>query len=185
MSLSRSLFLLGPSLLLGSALLLTACSEVREDLGLGRNAPDEFAVVERPPLAMPPDFGLRPPRPGAPRPQAVDTSERASAALFSGDTSAQTKNASEGEKALLSAAGAAKADANIRDIVDRESAQKVVASPHLVQQLLDWHDEKKPATTVDATAEAARIKKAQEANQPVTTGATPVIEKQTSGWLGL
>jgi hypothetical protein len=180
MSLSRSFIFFGVA-----ALFLTACGEIREDLGLGRNPPDEFAVVERPPLSMPPDFGLRPPRPGAARPQAVDTDEQASAALFGGKAPSQAQAPSEGEKALLDASGAAKVDPNIRDVVDRESAQKVIASPHLVQRLVDWSKDKDPSTTVDAAAEAERIKKAQEDNQPVTSGATPVIEKQKSGWLGL
>ena len=180
MSLSRSLVLISLS-----ALLLSACGEVREDLGLGRNPPDEFAVVERPPLAMPPDYGLRPPRPGAPRPQAVDPSVKANEALFSGTQAAQTSAPSDAEKALLGNAGAAKLDPNIRETVDRESAQKVVASPHLVERLTDWKDNQKPNTVVDAPAEAARIKQDQENNQPVNAGSTPVIEKQTSGWLGL
>ncbi|MDR3424526.1 MAG: DUF3035 domain-containing protein [Alphaproteobacteria bacterium] len=180
MPLSRKLLLLGVSVLL-----LAACGETREDLGLGRSSPDEFAVVERPPLSMPPDFGLRPPRPGEPRPQAIDTDKQASAALFNGAAPAQESAPSDAEKALLTAAGVSKADSDIRETVDRESAQKVVASPHLVDRLLHWSDDQKPATTVDAAAEAERIKKAKEDNKPVTEGATPVIEKTTSGWLGL
>jgi hypothetical protein len=179
MTSSRSLIMLGLS-----ALLLSACGGVREDLGLGRNAPDEFAVVERPPLALPPDYGLRPPRPGAPRPQNVDTQQQASDALFSGNAPSAASAASDGEKALLTAAGTAKADPNIRDTVDREASQKVVASPHLVERLMG-SDNQKGATTVDAPAEAERLKKDQMSNQPSTQGATPVIEKQQSGWLGL
>jgi hypothetical protein len=180
MSLSRSFLFLGIA-----TLFLAACGEVREDLGLGRNPPDEFAVVERPPLSMPPDFSLRPPRPGASRPQAVDTDQQASAAVFGDKASLRAQEPSVGEKALLESTGAAKADPGIREIVDRESAQKVIASPHLVQRLIDWTDRENPVTTVDAAAEAERIKTAKENNQPVTSGATPVIEKQTSGWLGL
>jgi hypothetical protein len=180
MSLSRSIFLLGVA-----ALFLTACGEVRESLGLGRNPPDEFAVVERPPLSMPPDFGLRPPRPGAPRPQDVGTDQQAQAALFGAKSSSGAKAPSVGEKAILEASGASKVDPNIREVVDRESAQRVVASPHLVQRLLDWNGDRRSGTIVDAGAESERIKKAQESDQPVNTGATPVIEKQKSGWLGL
>ena len=176
---SRSFLLLSLTVLL-----VSACGEVREDLGLGRNPPDEFAVVERAPLSLPPDYGLRPPRPGAPRPQSVDTTQRASETLFNGQAPVQANAPSEGEKALLAATGAAKANPDIRDVVDRESSQKVVASPHLIQRLLDNSNEK-PATTVDAVAESERIKKAQENNQPITQGATPVIEKQDTGWLGL
>jgi hypothetical protein len=52
---------------------------------------------------------------------------------------------------------------------------------------MDWQkgDNEKPATVVDPEAEADRIKNAQEQNQPINGGATPVIEKQTKGWLDL
>jgi hypothetical protein len=180
MSLGRSLLLLGVA-----AVGLTACGEMREDLGLGRNMPDEFAVVDRAPLSMPPDFALRPPRPGAARPQEVATDRQASAALFGNEAAGKEADASEAEKALLEASGAAKADPAIRDTVDRESAQKVVASDHLIQQLLDWGKSEKQATTVDAVAEAERIKKNKETDQPITAGGTPVIEKKKTGWLGL
>ncbi|MFA5041817.1 MAG: DUF3035 domain-containing protein [Bdellovibrionales bacterium] len=179
MSRSRSYVLLGIAMLL-----LAACGELRQDLGLGRNPPDEFAVVDRPPLSMPPDYGLRPPRPGAARPQVVDTDQQAKTALF-GETAPQGKELSATEKALLENSGASKADPNIREIVDRESTQKAVASPHLVRRLLDWSGDNGTGTVVDAKAEADRIKKAKENNQSVTSGATPVIEKQKSGWLGL
>ena len=180
MSLARSLFLLGLT-----AVALSACGELRQDLGLGRTPPDEFAVVERPSLAMPPDFGLRPPRPGAARPQSVDTAKQAKDVLFSGAAAAPSSDMSESEKALLATSGAAKADPSIRNTVDRESSQKVEASPHLVDQLMSVGSDKDAGVTVDAEAEAARIKKAKEDNQPVTQGSTPVIEKQKSGWLGL
>lgn len=51
-----------------SAALLSACSgsDVRSTLGLNRSAPDEFKVVSRPPLSVPPEFNLLPPDPGAP-----------------------------------------------------------------------------------------------------------------------
>ncbi len=180
MSFIRSIVLFG-----GAALLLAACGELREDLGLGRNPPDEFAVVERPPLSMPPDFALRPPRPGAPRPQSVDTARQASDVLFSGASGAETNEASASEKALLEASGASKVEPNIRDLVDRDASQKVSASPHLIARLLGKESDEKPATTVDPAAEAERLHKAKEEGKPLNSGATPVIEKQESGWLGL
>lgn len=164
-------------------ILAAGCSETRQDLGLGRNPPDEFAVVERPPLSMPPDYTLRPPRPGVARPQSVDTSQEASAALFNGNAPAPSTTMSDGEKALLTATGASKADPNIRDVVDHEASQRVEASPHLVQRLLDTSSDAQPGVTVDPVAEAARIKQAQDNNQPINQGATPVIEKQKSSWL--
>ena len=36
----------------------TNCSSVRESAGVSRKSPDEFTVIENPPLVIPPDFGL-------------------------------------------------------------------------------------------------------------------------------
>jgi hypothetical protein len=57
--------------------LLSGCSDLRVALGMERVGPDEFAIESRAPLTIPPDFDLRPPAPGAPRPQEVTASERA------------------------------------------------------------------------------------------------------------
>lgn len=50
-------------------------------MGLSPSAPDEFAVESRAPLTIPPEFDLRPPQPGAPRPQEVSAAERARKAI--------------------------------------------------------------------------------------------------------
>ena len=44
---------------------------------MSKRAPDEFAVVRRAPLIVPPDFDLRPPDPGAPRPNIGTTADQA------------------------------------------------------------------------------------------------------------
>lgn len=67
-------------------LLLTACSggDVGDTLGLNKQAPDEFVVVSRPPLVVPPDFDLAPPRPGEESPHAVSTEQQARKLLLGG-----------------------------------------------------------------------------------------------------
>jgi len=50
-------------------LLISGCTDLKKAIGLEKSAPDEFAVESRAPLEMPPDFDLRPPQPGASRPQ--------------------------------------------------------------------------------------------------------------------
>jgi hypothetical protein len=176
-----------PLALFSILLALAACGNVRDDLGLGRASPDEFAVVDRAPLSMPPDYTLRPPKPGAPRPQEVDLTQRANDIVFGGDAGATEKSHDESgsEMALLNNAGVAKADPNIRTIVDREAAQKVVGDEHLVEDLLWWKKKGPDTPIVDAPAEAARIKDAQAKGQPLNQSATPVIERQKTGWLGL
>jgi hypothetical protein len=178
----------------GAALLLSAplagCSGFADTLGLGRNAPDEFAVVDRPPLAMPPDFDLRPPKPGAARPQEVSQTDRASTMLFGANAKPSSAPSgapagSDAEKALLETSGAAKADPAIRETIDREAAQRVSGTGHLVDNLLWWKPDAPQGTIVDAPAEAARIRDAKEKGESPDQGATPIIERDKGGWLGL
>ena len=44
-----------------SSLFIVSCSKVRESAGVNRKSMDEFAVIENPPLIIPPDFNLLPP----------------------------------------------------------------------------------------------------------------------------
>jgi hypothetical protein len=60
-----------------SLILLSGCGDFRRAIGMDRVGPDEFAVESRAPLTIPPEFDLRPPQPGAPRPQDVTAAERA------------------------------------------------------------------------------------------------------------
>jgi hypothetical protein len=57
--------------------LLSGCSDFRQMVGLDQPMPDEFAVESRAPLTIPPDFDLRPPEPGAPRPQEKTAEQQA------------------------------------------------------------------------------------------------------------
>ena len=66
--------------------------------------PDEFTVVGRAPLVIPPESDLRPPRPGEPRPQEIDPANRAMRALFPGGTKTPPKP-SGSEQALLDQLG--------------------------------------------------------------------------------
>ena len=71
--LSTSIFKV--ALLGGLAFAVSGCESTRETFGLNKTAPDEFQVVSRAPLSLPPDFTLRVPDPGAPRPQTGTTTE--------------------------------------------------------------------------------------------------------------
>ena len=76
----RGLFLLAVASLC-SMPLLSGCDSIRQMVGLDRRGPDEFAVESRAPLTIPPDFELRPPAPGASRPQEVSAAEKARKAI--------------------------------------------------------------------------------------------------------
>ena len=54
---------------IGLMILLTGCSSARDIVGLSKQSPDEFEVVTRAPLSLPPDYGLRVPVPNISRNQ--------------------------------------------------------------------------------------------------------------------
>jgi len=73
----RALLALPICCLAGGALLTAGCGDLKKAIGLDRTPPDEFAVESRAPLTMPPDFNLRPPQPGADRPQEKSSGQQA------------------------------------------------------------------------------------------------------------
>src|SRR5215831_12282621 len=64
-----------------ATLALDGCAEFKQVIGLEPTMPDEFAVESNPPLVIPPEFNLRPPTPGAPRPQDVSMTKQAEAVI--------------------------------------------------------------------------------------------------------
>ena len=58
---------------------LSGCTFLSDAVGLGKHPPDEFQVVTHPPLEMPPNTDLAPPKPGAPRPQEESAAQLAEA----------------------------------------------------------------------------------------------------------
>lgn len=174
-----------PLVLLVLATTLAGCNgDVRRQLGLDRAGPDAFAVVSRAPLEMPPDFGLRPPQPGAGRPNEVAPRDQARGALFGDNRQSNAfANRSSTEANLLKSAGADRADPNIRDVINREAKQTAEESRTLVDSLIFWRDPTPPGTVVDAPAEAARLGKNATMGDAPTTGTTPVITRKSRGIL--
>ena len=165
-------------LLILCVLPLVACSGAREQLGIDRKAPDEFAVIKRAPLALPPDYRLRPPEPGAPRPQEQATSQQARQAVF-GSTGSPQKQVTDAEGALLQQAGANYADPDIRRKVNAESKDLRDDNKPVVDKLLDvtgLGDDEVPASVVDPAKELERIQKNTTEGKPINEGETPTIE---------
>jgi hypothetical protein len=191
-------------MVLAGSLALVGCGDsTKRALGLTKTAPDEFAVVSRAPLSQPPDYGLRPPRPGAPSLARATPTQEAKATLFgdgqgiagsnpafasrpAGSPNAAPRlsvsTTTTGESALLAKAGAGNADPNIRTEIDRESAVLAVANQNFIQKLLDFSPET-TAETVDASAESRRLRENEALGKPVTTGETPTIERREGGLL--
>lgn len=185
-------------LLFGAALVLSSCGDTaKQALGLTRTSPDEFAVVKSAPLSQPPDFKLRPPRPGAERPGIASPREQARQAIFRGEepnvtiasarrnegppTVASPQGAvsrlSVGESAFLARAGADNVESDIRTKVDRDNAILADADLNFVQKLLNFNPD--IDDVVDAPAEARRLRENQALGRDVSEGKTPLIERKS------
>ncbi len=154
-------------------LALSACDSTQEQLGLNKKAPDEFQVLRRAPLEMPPNYALRPPAPGSERPQEQEMATQAAQAVFGGEALVAPVSADSGEAFLLQQAGASLADPNIRRMVDSESADFEDANEPVIDKLLGIGDDTPKASVVDAEKEAERLRQNAEEGKPVTEGETP------------
>lgn len=165
--------------LVAAAAAASGCSTMQNALGAGKVAPDEFRVVTTAPLTLPPDYSLRPPRPGDPRPQELDPTAEAHAALFGSDVGA---GASPGERALVAGAGAEAVDPGVRDQVDFEGSAVVHRSDDFVNRVIEFQGAAADAQqgASDPQAEQRRIEE-QEAIRRATGGGEVTIQREGGG----
>eukprot|EP00435_Cladocopium_sp_Y103_P077223 s1_g962.t1 len=168
-----------------SAAALSACGDtLSESLGYGKESPDEFAIVTKAPLVIPPDYSLRPPRPGAPSPRETAPGAIAEAALWGqGGRSGGTDAPSAGELALLTNAGALNADPAVRDLIDDETRALKQKDERFLDEVLFWQKPSEPNRIVDATGEAQRLRENEALGRPVTEGDTPEFDETEGGGL--
>lgn len=129
------------ALLVGAAG-LAGCQSASQAFGLSKVTPDEFRVVTKAPLTLPPDYSLRPPEPGEPRPQELQPESAARQAL-EGQREAQVR--SDGEKLFVARAGADRADPQIRYIVDDEFGNVAHKDKTFADWVLFWRKDKPAA----------------------------------------
>ncbi|EGF89552.1 hypothetical protein ABI_39680 [Asticcacaulis biprosthecium C19] len=157
---------------------LTGCESTKSALGLNKVVPDEFRVVTKAPLVVPPDYALRPPAPGEPRPQELQPESAARQALLG---QRDAVNRTQGEQLFVAQAGAEKADPLARYVVDDEFGDLTYKDASFADTVLFWR--KKDTTVagsntaigaevaqVDAVAEAERVK--------ALTGEQPIVIAQ-------
>lgn len=130
-----------------SVFALGACSGLRTGVGLNRITPDEFLTVSTAPLTVPPEYGLRPPAPGQPRPQEL-APESAARQILLGQRQAVTR--SEGEQQLVAQAGGDRADPLARYVVDDEFGDLAHKEESWANRIMFWR--RNDATTQTATA---------------------------------
>lgn len=158
-------------------LLATGCDRAKEELGLTRHTPDEFAVMKRAPLEIPSDLtDLPKPRPGAQRPQEVAAKSQAQQVILGTNISSNDQE-SGAEQSLLTKAGASQASPKIRSVVDRESVENSKDHRPVVKRLLNLGSDDPASTVVDPAAEAARIQSNKKTGKPLMAGETPTQDE--------
>jgi hypothetical protein len=154
-----------PAILLAAvaALALSGCNSATKALGLAKVTPDEFRIVTKAPLIVPPDYSLRPPAPGEPRPQELQPDSAARAVLVG---QVQAADRSPGENRFVARAGAAQPDPLIRFVVDDENGDIAHKDESFASRVMFWR--KSQAQAVPAAPSAAPAPAA-------LTGAAPVV----------
>ena len=154
------------SLLAVSTVALGACGGLKQSIGLTKVVPDEFVTVSTAPLSVPPEYGLRPPAPGQPRPQEL-APESAARQILLGQRQSITRT--PGENALITAAGADRADPLARYVVDDEFGDLTHKEESFANRVLFWRKDDAAtqaptvsqtasgAVTIDAASETARL----------------------------
>lgn len=186
------------TLVAATGIAVSGCGATRSALGLDKSPPDEFAVVTKAPLIVPPDFSLRPPKPGAPRPQEIQPSQTARTALLGGEAAAEDGGPTAGEAALLAQTGADRADSNVRAVLNDEYGRLKEKDEGFADRIIFWRDgdELPPASVINASQESERLKSGQPLpSTPASSPSTPpdptpdselptIEEEKSGGFLG-
>lgn len=151
-------------LLLAAGAALAATSACSSTGGGNGGTPNEFRVVTKAPLSVPPEYSLRPPAAGSTSPAEV---EAATSTVTTAFGTTMGKDASASEKALVAAAGANAANPAVRAQVDYEEARAIRKAPSIADRILFWRSDKPEDAESAATDNA--------------TGNQPVSIEQTSG----
>jgi Protein of unknown function (DUF3035) len=186
---------LGIGVSIAISLMLAACARgtVQDALGIGKRSPDEFAVVSRAPLILPPDYGLRPPAPGESRP-GVDTANERARATLTGRELQQPAGpgqevapavfaepgaaVSSGERALMTQATTTPVDPDIRRKIAEENMQLAQVEQELFTRLVKWREPSTLEVAIDPAAETERLRANRAEGKPPTEGESPVITKR-------
>lgn len=158
---------------------LSACG-VSKQLGLEKKAPDEFAVVKRAPLQLPPSYALRPPQPGAVGPVGEATTQAVRSDLLGTNEKVFNAGESRGEQALLNQLGAQNAQTDIRTVLENESGIVATQERSIAERLLFIDAPKQSAGDVlDPIEEAERLRQqATDTETLLNPDPETVIEKR-------
>lgn len=159
--------------LVGLSLAITGCARTSKALGLTKAAPNEFNILTKAPLVIPPEYALVPPKVGESSFENNYSQDAARQALIGNIDAAEP---SQGEIILMSKAGVQRANQEIRLEIDGINGVER-KTEGFTDQVLFWRDGSAKAldgTPLDAEAEERRLRAIQSA----TGGGEVTITKQ-------
>ena len=137
-------------IVLFSSLFIVSCSKVRESAGVNRKSMDEFAVIENPPLIIPPDFNLLPPDQLEEKNLENEESELAKEILFGLEDDTETNNLELSTmENILNQSMAEEIDNSIREEIDEQFASEKKSTSK------SWDNEME---ILDSIAESERLR---------------------------
>ena len=149
-----------------------SCAKVRESAGVNRKSPDEFEVIENPPLIIPPDYSLIPPDQLQERDISNIETELAEEILFGlEDKNLIQENQLSTMSQILSEAKAENVSNDIRSEIDEDFAKEISSEKELQ---FDWESEQE---ILDAVKESERIRENTFNEESILEGEIP-IKKQ-------
>tara|TARA_B110000305_G_scaffold201800_1_gene229777 strand:- start:345 stop:866 length:522 start_codon:yes stop_codon:yes gene_type:complete len=149
--------------------MLSACSDFRKAIGTEKSSPDEFQVVVRPSLVLPPNFLSRPTEAtGAQTAATVASDAQAQASVLLG---ARETGASDYSDVFAFD----KIVEDVRSKVDEETAGIKFERRLPIQVLFGGLPDVGPV--IDKMAEDRRIRRNRLENRSLSYGATPAIDK--------
>lgn len=128
-----------PLLILAAGAALAASAACTSSGNSGGATPNEFRVVTKAPLSVPPEYSLRPPPAGTTIPAEVEGARTGSPTAFG---TVLGQDASAAERALVAAAGANAANPAIRTQVDYEETRAIRKSGSVADRILFWRKDK-------------------------------------------
>ena len=151
-----------------SLFLFSACSDFKRAIGSEKSSPDEFEVVVRPPLSLPPQFSSRP--------VSQDTDTAALAASNTLDRSARFFNQGVANaKSFSDLFAFDQIEEDVRTKVDEETAG-IRFERRLPLQII-FGGLPNVGPVVDKMGEDARIRRNKLQNRAINKGATPAIDQ--------
>ena len=121
--------------------LLTCCADSQNAFRMSAESPDEFAVIRKEPLTLPPDFNLRPPGEDQTSRTSKFSSEKAKSTIVSIEASGSSREIkkmviSKGEEAFLQQSGVKLHNSSIRKILQEENTQIATFSNDFIDRLV-------------------------------------------------